>query len=170
MPPLNLYARVRFFAQFCTRDRGCSVHPAFPAPSDVEGASMHNPGASRRGIVKSYLEHRHCEEHLRRSEARLPPNSSRVRVRSGTHNSTTRMKGFIGTHLTASPTTSIGDFAVACAIKLKAACAQRLGQLLPRPACGERVGVRGILLEFSARRVPLTRSLRLRPLPASGAR
>src|SRR5665647_740208 len=31
--PLNLYARVRFFAQFCTRDRGCSTHPAFPAPS-----------------------------------------------------------------------------------------------------------------------------------------
>jgi hypothetical protein len=31
--PLNLYARVRFFAQFCTRDRGCSAHPAFPAPS-----------------------------------------------------------------------------------------------------------------------------------------
>ena len=34
LPPLNLYARVRFFAQFCTRDRGCSAHPAFPAPSD----------------------------------------------------------------------------------------------------------------------------------------
>src|ERR1700724_2537957 len=22
------------FAQFCTRDRGCSAHPVFPAPSD----------------------------------------------------------------------------------------------------------------------------------------
>jgi len=33
LPPLNLYARVRFFVHVCTRDRGCSVHPAFPAPS-----------------------------------------------------------------------------------------------------------------------------------------
>jgi hypothetical protein len=32
MPPLNLYARVRIFCAYCTRDRGCSVHPAFPAP------------------------------------------------------------------------------------------------------------------------------------------
>ncbi len=29
-----LYARVRNFLQICTRDRGCSAHPAFPAPSD----------------------------------------------------------------------------------------------------------------------------------------
>jgi hypothetical protein len=35
MPPLNLYARVRVFVQFCTRDRGCSVHPVFPAPSSL---------------------------------------------------------------------------------------------------------------------------------------
>jgi len=34
---LYLYARVRFFAQFCTRDRGCSAHPAFPAPSSFWG-------------------------------------------------------------------------------------------------------------------------------------
>ena len=34
MPPLNLYARVRFYHSIGTRDRGCSVHPAFPAPSD----------------------------------------------------------------------------------------------------------------------------------------
>jgi hypothetical protein len=33
LPPLNLYARVRFFVHVCTRDRGCSAHPAFPAPS-----------------------------------------------------------------------------------------------------------------------------------------
>ena len=38
MFPLNLYARVRFFAQLCTRDRGCSAHPAFPAPSFGEMA------------------------------------------------------------------------------------------------------------------------------------
>ena len=31
--PLNLYARVRFLSAYCTRDRGCSAHPAFPAPS-----------------------------------------------------------------------------------------------------------------------------------------
>ena len=40
MPPLNLYARVRFFVQFCTRDRGCSVHPVFPVPSDQEGKEI----------------------------------------------------------------------------------------------------------------------------------
>jgi hypothetical protein len=32
--PLNLYARVRFAVVSCTRDRGCSAHPVFPAPSD----------------------------------------------------------------------------------------------------------------------------------------
>jgi hypothetical protein len=37
LPPLNLYARVRFFVHFCTRDRGCSAHPAFPAPSFCRG-------------------------------------------------------------------------------------------------------------------------------------
>src|ERR1700682_994934 len=30
---LYLYARVRLLLFFCTRDRGCSKHPAFPAPS-----------------------------------------------------------------------------------------------------------------------------------------
>jgi len=31
--PLNLYARVRIFLMHnCTRDRGCSAHPVFPAP------------------------------------------------------------------------------------------------------------------------------------------
>src|SRR5262249_58454406 len=34
--------------------------------------------------------------------------------------------------------------------------------------CGERVGVRGTFQALGARRVPLTRSLRSRPLPASG--
>jgi hypothetical protein len=41
LPPLNLYARVRFFAQLCTRDRGCSAHPAFPAPSSFERDNVH---------------------------------------------------------------------------------------------------------------------------------
>src|SRR6202011_3831665 len=50
LPPLNLYARVRFFVHFCTRDRGCSAHPAFPAPScSFRGRqSTQNSGASRR--------------------------------------------------------------------------------------------------------------------------
>src|SRR5664279_359524 len=46
--PLNLYARVRFFAQFCTRDRGCSAHPAFPAPSFRGGSFINTSGASHR--------------------------------------------------------------------------------------------------------------------------
>ena len=34
MLPLNLYARVRFLPNNNgTRDRGCSAHPVFPAPS-----------------------------------------------------------------------------------------------------------------------------------------
>jgi len=38
MFPLDLYARVRLLLPpTCTRDRGCSAHPAFPAPSDREG-------------------------------------------------------------------------------------------------------------------------------------
>ncbi len=43
---------------------------------------------------------------------------------------------------------------------------ERSGPLLPRPACGER----GSLSKRVSWRAPLTRSLRLRPLPASGAR
>ena len=31
--PLDLYARVRTSCAHCTRDRGCSAHPVFPAPS-----------------------------------------------------------------------------------------------------------------------------------------
>jgi len=29
----NLYARVRILISYCARDRGCGVHPVFPAPS-----------------------------------------------------------------------------------------------------------------------------------------
>jgi hypothetical protein len=41
-----------------TRDRGCSAHPAFPAPSDFSGREdfLHDPGASRRGVESSCLE------------------------------------------------------------------------------------------------------------------
>jgi hypothetical protein len=52
---LYLYARVRFCAQFCTRDRGCSKHPAFPAPSyfwaDDFGKTS---GAARREMAELY--------------------------------------------------------------------------------------------------------------------
>jgi hypothetical protein len=52
-----------FFGLFGTRDRGCSVHPAFPAPSDSEERETfwQTSGASRRGNAKVYLHHRHCE-------------------------------------------------------------------------------------------------------------
>ena len=50
MFPLNLYARVRFAIASCTRDRGCSAHPVFPAPSILGGRrKLQNSGASRRG-------------------------------------------------------------------------------------------------------------------------
>jgi len=45
-----------FFAHFCTRDRGCSAHPAFPAPSDFKARNFtQTPGALRRGNAKSCL-------------------------------------------------------------------------------------------------------------------
>src|SRR6266516_2635643 len=47
----------------CTRDRGCSVHPAFPAPSHWRETFMQTSGAMRRENAKLYQ--RHCE----RSEA-----------------------------------------------------------------------------------------------------
>jgi len=40
MSPLDLYARVRFLPLYCTRDRGCSAHPAFPALSDWRGRDV----------------------------------------------------------------------------------------------------------------------------------
>jgi len=56
LPPLNLYARVRFAMCICTRDRGCSAHPAFPAPSVFGGTKfMHTSGALRREIERAYL-------------------------------------------------------------------------------------------------------------------
>ena len=33
---------------FCTRDCGCNAHPAFPAPSLLEGSCWQSSGASRR--------------------------------------------------------------------------------------------------------------------------
>jgi hypothetical protein len=55
LPPLNLYARVRFFAHSCTRDRGCSAHPAFPAPSLLGGRMLtQNSGKPCRENANSY--------------------------------------------------------------------------------------------------------------------
>ena len=45
---LYLYARVRLYIISCTRDRGCSKHPAFPAPSREGQSSWKNSGAVRR--------------------------------------------------------------------------------------------------------------------------
>ena len=43
-----------FLHLFCTRDRGCSAHPVFPAPSDFKARKfIQNPGAWRRGNEKS---------------------------------------------------------------------------------------------------------------------
>jgi hypothetical protein len=45
---LYLYARVRILTHSCTRDRGCSKHPAFPAPSSSGRMNLQTSGASRR--------------------------------------------------------------------------------------------------------------------------
>ena len=56
VPRLYLYARVRISLQHCTRDRGCSKHPAFPAPSFWrEGIPANLGRKSRREKVKSCL-------------------------------------------------------------------------------------------------------------------
>jgi len=54
--PLNLYARVPPFAVCIgTRDRGCSAHPVFPAPSDFRGGQtkMQTSGDQRREKAKA---------------------------------------------------------------------------------------------------------------------
>ena len=64
-----------FSSTLCTRDRGCSAHPAFPAPSCWRDNETHTSGASRRENADVYLvfeielqlPQRHCEEPLRRS-------------------------------------------------------------------------------------------------------
>jgi hypothetical protein len=51
----NLYARVRFLLPICTRDRGCSAHPAFPAPSCLRDNETQTSGAIRREKANVYL-------------------------------------------------------------------------------------------------------------------
>jgi hypothetical protein len=44
-----------FLCAICTRDRGCSVHPVFPAPSVFGGSSFcTSPGATRSGNANVY--------------------------------------------------------------------------------------------------------------------
>ena len=67
----------------CTRDRGCSAHPAFPAPSLWRDNDMQTSGAMRRenaGVwllfeIRIEMSPRHCE----RSEAIHPILTSLVR-------------------------------------------------------------------------------------------
>jgi len=52
---LYLYARVRTLRTYCTRDRGSSKHPAFPAPSCSGRMILQSSGALRREIAGAYL-------------------------------------------------------------------------------------------------------------------
>ncbi|MEH2565092.1 hypothetical protein V1289_004719 [Bradyrhizobium sp. AZCC 2289] len=73
MPPLNLYARVRFFAQPCTRDRGCSAHPAFPAPSDYSGRETRgSTRANRAAGMRRCVFNRHPEVRAKRASKDEP--------------------------------------------------------------------------------------------------
>src|SRR6267154_2047268 len=73
LPPLPCMLVCDFRSAFCTRDRGCSAHPAFPAPSSLRDNDMQTSGASRRENADVYplfdirieFPPRHCE----RSEA-----------------------------------------------------------------------------------------------------
>src|ERR1700686_2221391 len=68
-----------FLAQLCTRDRGCSAHPAFPAPSSFEGQPRKARATSCRENADAYpmfeirikFSTRHCEERKRRSNPSL---------------------------------------------------------------------------------------------------
>jgi hypothetical protein len=54
---LYLYARARLTTISCTRDRGCSKHPAFPAPSCLGQNGWQSPGETRRGKAEVRLVH-----------------------------------------------------------------------------------------------------------------
>src|SRR6266436_3146293 len=43
-----------FRSAFCTRDRGCSAHPAFPAPSNLRDDDTQTSGVSRRENADVY--------------------------------------------------------------------------------------------------------------------
>ena len=62
---LNLYARVRFFVRICTRDRGCSVHPVFPAPSVFGGTrNFSKPRAQCAARTRVIIESRRFLSHV----------------------------------------------------------------------------------------------------------
>jgi hypothetical protein len=64
--PLDLYARVRTSLCHCTRDRGCSAHPVFPAPSHVRGGKRAGTTRARRAA--------RIRRHIRPSDLiRFPP-------------------------------------------------------------------------------------------------
>jgi hypothetical protein len=44
-----------FYLRFCTRDRGCSKHPAFPAPSSLGANDLQGPGERCRGNAEVCL-------------------------------------------------------------------------------------------------------------------
>src|SRR6476620_7125020 len=72
-----LYARVRISYYKCTRDRGCSAHPAFPAPSVFERAEEFLANLGRNAP-------RECEtvSAVIASEATCPPKPWRRRKQS----------------------------------------------------------------------------------------
>jgi hypothetical protein len=52
-----------FLCTFCTRDRGCSVHPVFPAPSCFEGKDFAvKPRTHRVAGTRRCVSTRHCQE------------------------------------------------------------------------------------------------------------
>src|SRR3982074_1444265 len=66
MPPRALYPRVRTSFAYCTRDRGCSAHPAFPAPSEFGGRKIPSkPRAKQAARSRTHiLSYGNCEERL----------------------------------------------------------------------------------------------------------
>ena len=48
VPRLYLYARVRISLHHCTRDRRCSKHPAFPAPSHLRDKEFQQASGTMR--------------------------------------------------------------------------------------------------------------------------
>jgi hypothetical protein len=67
----------------CTRDRGCSAHPVFPAPSDFLGPSdWQSPGRLARRAAKSCGVGRHCADGARTLSYPPPSKEGKSRTRS----------------------------------------------------------------------------------------
>src|SRR5260370_28063230 len=49
-PRSTLFPYTTLFRSFCTRDRGCSAHPAFPAPSDFKARNVSSKPRADRGL------------------------------------------------------------------------------------------------------------------------